>query len=140
MPPKASKNTSASPKSTFKLCRGTWKCAASSVNVTLEPPAKKVATGEGEGEEEVEEVRSSPVHSKAKIARIAKKAAISSGKSKATGKKADMAAQSGIAGPAHLTITEKILQDGGVAAAPSAKPVTLQALAYILWWYIMIIL
>ena len=57
MPPRTSKNSAIVPTSPPKSCRSGQKCAASSVDTTVEPAAKKVAmdseVGEtgGEGED-----------------------------------------------------------------------------------------
>lgn len=51
MPPKAT-SISLAPKSPPKSRRSTRKCAQSSTDNTTQPPAKKVATGDGEEEKE----------------------------------------------------------------------------------------
>ncbi|KAF8801436.1 hypothetical protein BYT27DRAFT_7261979 [Phlegmacium glaucopus] len=113
MPPKASVTpTTATPvlKSPPKTRRSTRKRAQSSTDTAVEPPAKKIATGDGEEGEE--KGGSSGKGKKGKGIRqttLKKRVSASVGKNTSDN--------------VHLTPTEQTLKASAAAIAPPAKPI-----------------
>ncbi|KIK05254.1 hypothetical protein K443DRAFT_641765 [Laccaria amethystina LaAM-08-1] len=124
MAPRTSKNSSAVPTSPPKSRRSVRKCAASSVDATLEPAAKKVAMdsevgetgGEGEDNEGAVEGKQGDKGNNKGTGKGGKKGNIN-----LSAKSVKAAAEKAAAD--HITKTQKILLDSGAAIAPPPRPV-----------------